>query len=347
MTRSVNINAFLNTIRNSVRSLPIVILYVTEGCNLRCLTCSYRDPLPDELTLDEIGTLAQFLSDFGLKQVVYSGGEPLMRRDFPRICEIFGALNIKQTLLTNGVLLAKRYEELNRNLGEIIVSLDGATRETHNAIRGVDSFDQILKGIRKVVGDVCKPRLSIRTVIQKSNFREMEAVIRMAMDLGVDSVSFLAADVLSQSFGRKTRGYVVANEEIMLSTSETDEFRTMIRNITAYFANEIKRGFIAESPEKLLHLVEYFEGLNGRAPFPRNDCNAPMVSLVITANGNVQPCFFLPSFGNIRGNQINAIANFPEIQTTRKDVREYSLERCRTCVCTLKVSPLAALLNKI
>lgn len=175
----------------------------------------------------------------------------------------------------------------------------------------------------------------------------MEAVIRMAMDLGVDSVSFLAADVLSQSFGRKTRGYVVANEEIMLSTSETDEFRTMIRNITAYFANEIKRGFIAESPEKLLHLVEYFEGLNGRAPFPRNDCNAPMVSLVITANGNVQPCFFLPSFGNIRGNQINAIANFPEIQTTRKDVREYSLERCRTCVCTLKVSPLAALLNKI
>lgn len=101
----MNFSAFLNTLATHNYALPIVILYVTAGCNLRCIMCSYRDPLPNELTLDEIRKLALELSTYGLRHIVYSGGEPLTRRDFPAICELFQRSNVRQSLLTNGLLL--------------------------------------------------------------------------------------------------------------------------------------------------------------------------------------------------------------------------------------------------
>lgn len=115
--------------------MPVVILYVTEGCNLKCLSCSYRLPMPGELTLSEIEQLSRELKAFGLKHIVYSGGEPLLRRDFRDICSLFAELKVKQTLLTNGLLLSKRAEEFNGLFTEIIVSLDGADAETHNRLR--------------------------------------------------------------------------------------------------------------------------------------------------------------------------------------------------------------------
>ncbi|MCC7158564.1 MAG: radical SAM protein, partial [Ignavibacteria bacterium] len=162
----MNIKSFLNTISVSSRSLPVVILYVTEGCNLKCVTCSYRQPMPGELSLDEIKNLAHDLKSFGLRHIVYSGGEPLLRRDFIEICRLFQSLNIKQTLLTNGLLLEKHAGDLTGFFAEIIVSMDGANAETHNSIRGVNSFDLILKGISKTLALPQAPLVSIRTVLQ-------------------------------------------------------------------------------------------------------------------------------------------------------------------------------------
>src|SRR5271169_6620914 len=139
----MGINGLLNTIGTRCRTLPLVILYVTEGCNLRCISCSYRNPSPGELTLGEIEHLAATLKDSGLRHIVFSGGEPLLRRDFPQICGLFAAPGIRQSLLTNGLLLEKRFPEIRRFFGEIIISLDGPDEETHNEIRGVDSFRQI------------------------------------------------------------------------------------------------------------------------------------------------------------------------------------------------------------
>src|SRR5205085_9301204 len=119
----MNIRAFLNTVSNTSRTLPIVILYVTESCNLKCITCSYRDALPGELTLDEIKELAAHLRDLGLKHIVYSGGEPLLRRDFTEICKAFEEYNVKQSLLTNGLLLEKRAKDIYKYFSEIIVSI--------------------------------------------------------------------------------------------------------------------------------------------------------------------------------------------------------------------------------
>ena len=106
----MSLKTLLNTVSFKIYSLPIVILYITEGCNLKCAMCSYRKRLPDELTMEEINNLASELVKLGLKRIVFSGGEPLLRTDFEQICEVFAKHNVKQTLLTNGVLLKKKIE---------------------------------------------------------------------------------------------------------------------------------------------------------------------------------------------------------------------------------------------
>ena len=342
----MNFRAFLNTISTRAYSLPIVILYVTEGCNLQCITCSYRQALPNELTLQEIEELAQSLVGYGLKHIVYSGGEPLLRRDFPQICRIFSDLGVKQSMLTNGLLLEKRLPEIQDFFSEVIVSIDGPIEETHNAIRGIQSFNQIVKGLTRATQTSGFAPVSIRTVIQKRNFRQIMGMVEFAKSMNVRRISFLTADVLSKSFGRDRSGAMVPDESIMLDEGEVSEFRQIIEKMIAHYHGEIENRFVSESEAKLRRLVQYFEALLGEADFPMNTCNAPMVSAVITSTGEIQPCYFLPSYGNIRSNQIQTLANSAHIRGVRSDVRDYKLERCQTCVCTLYMRSGSALLDK-
>ena len=342
----MNVSAWLNTLSTAARTLPIIVLYVTEGCNLRCRMCSYRNPLPNELSLPEIRNLARALGTLGLRHIVYSGGEPLLRRDFPEICGIFREAAAKQTLLTNGLLLDKRFDEIRSYLTEIIVSLDGARAGTHDEIRGVNSFDQIVEGIRNATRNPAGRTVSIRTVVHRGNFREIIEMVHLARSLGVDRVSFLSADILSGSFGRERAGKAAPDNSVVLNEEEVREFRLLVGTMAASCAGEFETGFISESPAKMYHLVEYYEALLGKRPFPRNRCNAPMVSAVVTSEGDIHPCFFLPSFGSIRKQPLNVLINSDDIVRTRSEVRAYTLERCRTCVCTLNVRPWSALLDR-
>jgi MoaA/NifB/PqqE/SkfB family radical SAM enzyme len=308
--------------------------------------CSYRDPLPNELTLDEIRQLAEQLSALGLRHIVYSGGEPLTRRDFPEICSAFGALNVKQSMLTNGLLLHKRFPEIQPYLSDVIVSLDGPNATIHNAIRGLDAFDQIVKGIRAVVSAIPRPKVSIRTVIQRKNFREMSQMVTFAKSLGVDRISFLAVDVSSRAFHRPQEGLPYEREAILLNAEEAQELRGLMKDFATAHEREISIKFVSESMEKLFHMVEYFEALANLAPYPRNHCNAPMVSTVITSTGDLLPCYFLPSFGNVKRAFLKSLLNLSSARETRKNVRAYDLEQCHKCTCTLHISPLSALASR-
>lgn len=308
--------------------------------------CSYREQRKDELSLSEIRALAISLHEFGLKRIVFSGGEPLLRKDFPEICQIFSKLSVKLTLLTNGLLLHKRYEELKTYFEEIIVSIDGPDEQTHNSIRGISAFSQIVKGIMHVRETSPTQNISIRTVLQKRNYERLADMVRFAKEVGVNRISFLPADVLSDSFGRFTQQTVENQKEIILTEDEINRLRQIIKEMTSTFRTEFETGFISESPEKLHRIAHYYQALLEKADFPPVLCNAPNVSLVIQSNGELLPCFFLPSFGNIRQTPIRDAINSQAIQKTRTDVKKFEVERCKTCVCSLYVSLSRALVEK-
>jgi Fe-coproporphyrin III synthase len=339
----MNVPAFLNTVSSKARTLPIVILYVTEGCNLRCVTCSYRNALPLELSLDEVRALASDLNALGLRHIVYSGGEPLLRKDFPEIVSVFADFSVKQTLLTNGLLLSRRLPALPGSFEELIVSIDGADALTHDSIRGVPSFDLILKGLDEARKRRIARRYSIRTVLQKSNFHQLPALILLAKRIGIDRISFLAADMMSASFGRDASGSRGESTEVHLSEGEVDAFGEIIEECAVAFRSELEGRFVSPSADGLRRIGQFYRAVNGTSPFPPTICNAPMVSTVVTSTGDVLPCYFLPRIGNIRQTPLRQILNNEAARETRSSVRSQLPDTCRTCVCTLYVRPSAAL----
>lgn len=305
--------------------------------------------MPGELSFEEIKNLARQLAGFGLKHIVYSGGEPLLRNDFIDICRLFAGYGVKQTLLTNGLLLSKKAEELKGFFTEIIVSLDGADAEIHNRLRGVNSFDLILEGIKKVQAIDPSQQVSIRTVLQKQNYKQLPDFIELAKQIKVNRISFLAADVQSEAYGRdnlEARASASSQIDMILNEHEIIELKAIIGEASQKYAAEFASKFVSESPEKLMHIAYYYSAIIGRETFPRNFCNAPMVSAVITSTGDIHPCFFLPKYGSVRDGNFKELVNSNTIKDTRSKVKVMEPERCKKCVCTLFVSPRNALKGK-
>src|SRR6188508_3743370 len=100
----------LDTLGRPLRSLRVS---VTDRCNLRCQYCMPEPDyawLPRESILDfeEIAVLVDALATLGVDRVRITGGEPLLRRDLPRLVELLGSRPAVRdlALTTNGVLLA-------------------------------------------------------------------------------------------------------------------------------------------------------------------------------------------------------------------------------------------------
>ena len=128
--------------------------------------------------------------------------------------------------------------------------------------------------------------------------------------------------------------------EIALDAVETVHFRKIIQQSLVDLKHEYDSGFIAESPTKMLKLVQYYEALNTKANFPEVVCNAPWVSAVVESDGNVRPCFFHKPYGNIHTHDFEEIINSKEAVKFRKKLNVKTDPVCTKCVCTLKLGVL-------
>lgn len=131
-----------------VNSVPIrdVRFQVTHACNHKCPHCfsSSGRSLPDELTLDEAKDMVDQLVNAGMKLFTFTGGEPLLRKQFVLgLVEHLSKKGIYSRLFTNGYLLTEDLARELRALGlnELQVSLDGL-QQTHDDFRQVESSYQ-------------------------------------------------------------------------------------------------------------------------------------------------------------------------------------------------------------
>lgn len=129
---------------------------ITDACNLRCVHCeqSAGTRRPDELTTEEALRLADALAEAGVECVNLTGGEPLLRPDWPRLARRFADRGVRVVVITNGVLVDEAMVARMREAGVsgVGVSLDGE-REVHDDIRrpataGLGSvYDRALRAI--------------------------------------------------------------------------------------------------------------------------------------------------------------------------------------------------------
>jgi MoaA/NifB/PqqE/SkfB family radical SAM enzyme len=328
-----------------ISALPVVILMPHSACNCRCVMCDiWKDNKNlKQLTEQDISGLMDALKKFGTKQVAMSGGEALLNTNFFRLCEILKKAGIKITLLSTGLSIKKNADQLLNWVDEVIVSLDG-DEPLHDAIRNVPgAFNKLKEGVEHIKSHNPDYSITARTVIHRLNFRNWEAIINEAKIMGIDQVSFLPADVSSHAFNRQMAWTEPKQHEILISEKELPELRDIINRIIIDNAPDFSSGFIAETPGKIQHIHQYYAAFYGLNPFPFKKCNAPWVSTVIEADGNVRPCFFHDVIGNIRDSSLPAILNSNEAITFRKTLDMGTNPACVKCVCSLNLSPFARL----
>lgn len=139
------------------RRIRYLRISVTDRCNLRCTYCMPEEgldwiPKPDILTYEEIAAIVRQMAGEGLERVRITGGEPLIRRDLPRLIEMIAAVPAIDdiSLSTNAILLPGRAGDLRAaGVRRLNISLDTLRRERFEEIarRPVRRFDETLEGI--------------------------------------------------------------------------------------------------------------------------------------------------------------------------------------------------------
>jgi cyclic pyranopterin phosphate synthase len=176
------------------RPLRNLRVSVTDRCNLRCQYCMPEEdyawlPRRDILDFEEIAQLTDVFASLGVERVRLTGGEPLVRRDLPRLVRLLAAKPALRdlALTTNGVLLAEQAESLRAaGLHRVTVSLDTLRPDRFQKMTRRDSLSRVLDGVAEAVRVGFSPVKIDSVVIRGVNDDEIEALLDYGRRSGVE-----------------------------------------------------------------------------------------------------------------------------------------------------------------
>jgi MoaA/NifB/PqqE/SkfB family radical SAM enzyme len=308
---------------------PILILYPHSRCNCRCVMCDiWKTTAIREITPADLDRHAADIEALQVRWVIFSGGEPLMHSDLFRLCARLRPMGIRITILSTGLLLEKHAAAIVEHVDEVIVSLDGPAA-IHDRIRRVPSaFDRMSAGVRVLRRIGPEFPVAARCTVQKANHASLNATVEAARGMGLQSISFLAADLASTAFNRPDGWPVERQDEVGLTAGE---IATLERELDALPAD----GFVLESPEKLRRIARHFRAHLGAVEPVAPRCNAPWVSAVVESDGTVRPCFFHAPIGSLARESLAQVLTGPEASEFRRTLNVAENPICRRCVCSL------------
>ena len=296
-------------------------LHVNDFCNLACAHClvssgpDREQGLSTERLLDAIDQGAAL----GVERFFFTGGEPLARPDaIALVGRVVSDLERELVILTNGTLFkGERFEQLVPLAGErlrVQVSLDGASPDTNDPIRGAGTFGHVIEGVRTAVAAGLRPSLTM-TLLQR-NLDDVEPFVRLAASLRVTNVHLLWPH---------RRGRVVDGPFSVLPSA--DAILTAVRRARA----------AAKDLGVTIDNVEEFRlRLDGRAGIKNDLAGAGWNSLCVYTDGCVYPSASMAGVAELRCGDLASVS----LETIWKEsavcrqLREATVERkptCRTC----------------
>lgn len=297
-------------VEQGLRSPVNLTWEVTLACNLRCRHClsSSAEPAEGELSTAEALALVEELHQEGVFQINFGGGEPFMRPDFMQILDACHERGIMTCISTNGTLItAQLVEQLSRtSMVAIQVSLDGAKKETCEAIRGKGTYEDALKALELL--KLSAIPTSINTVLTADNADEIQELQNLANHLGVT--------LRISRFRPSGRG-----------ADNWEELRPTPTQLLAFSA------WLAEHDN--VRTGDSFFSLTSqeRQGLGLNLCGAAKLTCCVSPTGMVYPCAFLQSdrfeAGDLRQNSFKEIWDNSEIFASFRGLRIHSCEDCQ------------------
>jgi cyclic pyranopterin phosphate synthase len=163
------------------RTIADLRLSVTDRCNFRCQYCMPAEGLPwleraAVLSFEEIERVVALLAQMGIRSLRLTGGEPLVRRDFPRLASMLAPLVEDLSVTTNGYLLERDAAALvDAGINRFNVSIDSLQRDRFFAMTRRDALAQVLRGLEALAAHPEAHPIKINAVALRG-FTEEEVV---------------------------------------------------------------------------------------------------------------------------------------------------------------------------
>jgi radical SAM protein with 4Fe4S-binding SPASM domain len=308
-------------------------IIATYRCNLRCSMCElYKRPAEyekagkSELSTGEMKRVIDDFAAIRTAGIGFTGGEPLLRQDMVELIAYAKSKGMITHMSSNGFAINETVAKnlMESGLDAIGFSLDGATRETHDGIRGINgSYDRVINAISifNRLNKTAKKKIIIVvvTVISTLNLHEIKDIVYILKGIGVDKISFIPfhdIGVLSDGTPKMGR-HKIDRGELQRLDDVIDELIS-IR----------KKESIIDSSEGYLRMFKYCFR-NRPMPVP---CYAGYATLAIDGYGDIYPCFPFAEIGlkghvtNVRDVALKDYWKSKKMQSVRESIRD-----CRKC----------------
>jgi len=281
--------------------LPLVMAWeLTLACNLRCQHCGSAAGLPrrDELSLAEALDVCDQLPALLVQEVDFTGGEPLVRPDWPQIAARLVKLGIRTQIITNSLALTPEVVAQAKDVGicSFGFSLDGL-EPTHDHIRGYPGlFQRVLASVEQV--QQAGMRVAVITTANRRNLGELPDMLALLRSIGVNQWQLQPIFPLGRAQGCA---------ELEMSPEGYMRLGDFVRTWASAAA---QAGFSIVLADSLGYGTE----ADPRQP-PWNGCPAGLASCGITSDGKIKGCLSMPDDrveGDLRQNDLWHIWFHPE-----------------------------------
>ncbi len=317
---------------------PVVVWNVTRRCNLKCIHCyahAKNIAFDNELSTSEGKILIDDLAGFGVPVMLFSGGEPLVRKDLPELAAYAVKKGMRAVISTNGTLITPQIAQTLKDIGlsYVGISLDGM-EEINDRFRGVKgAFRLALKGIEN-----CKKagiKVGLRFTINKSNAGQIPEIFGLLEEMDIPRVCFyhlvysgrgsdLVKEDLSHEESRKAVDLIMDLAKQLHDRDNPKEVLTVDNHADGPY---LYLRLLKENPDRAREVLELLEMNQGNSSGIGIGC--------ISWDGEVYADQFWRhySFGNVRNRPFSKIwaDTSDPLMKKLKEKKKHAKGRCATC----------------
>lgn len=290
-----------------------VLWEITNTCNYHCSYCIFSSEAKkyeDELTTDEVKRAIKELRENNFTYIKFTGGEPFTREDMTEILKYANKLGFDMDISTNASLITDEIakELKNINFPMVHVSLDGNDKTSHEYVRGENTFERTLRGIRYLTNNQIYTRIG--TVIYKQNEDKLEEIVKLAIELKANEIIFSFMEAVGRLDG----------DETIISKRTIDSVKEELEKLATKYKEQIqvKYSFTENRPTEI-----------------EEWCPAINKFLYINNLGQVSPCTWVvsnyPEYKSkltLKNSTFTEIIKSEPIQRYLKYIEENQIKGC-------------------
>ena len=290
-----------------------VLWEITNTCNYHCIYCIFNSEAKkyeDELTTDEVKRTIKELKNNNFTYIKFTGGEPFTRKDMIEILRYASRLGFDMDISTNASLITEDIakELKNINFPMVHVSLDGNDKYTHEYVRGENTFERTIRGIRYLTSNGIYTRIG--TVIYKENEDKLEEIVKLAIELKANEIIFSFMEAVGRLDG----------DETIISKRTINSVKEELENLATKYKKQIKVKY-SFTENKITEAEGY--------------CPAVNKFLYINNLGQVSPCTWVVSQNpeyksklTLKNNSLTEIIKSEPIQKFLEYIEKNQIKGC-------------------